>query len=163
MLGLGERLVHVAAGFVVADVDVSSSRASGAPGSSALSAVTTAGSAAYSTSMALTASCARARLGHDGGDRHARRMDDAAGQQGMRRYLHARHHWRHRHVQRSPGRRRSPRRPRRAWPARHSSVWSILACGCGLRKRHVQHARQLHVVHITSLAGDQYPVFDTPH
>jgi hypothetical protein len=31
------------------------------------------------------------------------------------------------------------------------------------QKRQVQHARQLHVVHITALASDQHGVFDAPH
>ena len=40
----------------------------------------------------------RAAVGHDGGNRRTHRVHGATGQQGMRRDLHARYQWNHRHV-----------------------------------------------------------------
>jgi hypothetical protein len=92
-------------------------------------------------------------------------MHGSASQQGMRRYLHARHQWHHRDVQalaqvvashhgdHAGHRLRSTRMYGEYFGMR---VWAAQEC-------HVQHTRKLHVVHIMALAGDQHRVFNAPY
>src|SRR6185436_12624210 len=134
----------------------SSSRASGAPGSRAFSALTTAGSAAYSTAMALTASWASARLWATTAATGAPAACTAPRANRGWRDLHAWHQWQHWHVQALAqvvtghdgdyvGQRL--RRTRLHGDDCGMRVWAA-------QEGHVQHARQLHVVHVTALAGD---------
>ena len=92
-------------------------------------------------------------------------MDGAAGQQGMRRYLHARHQWHHRDVQALAQVVASHDGDHAGHRLRGTRLYGEYF-GMRVRaaqERHVQHARKLHVVHITALAGDQHRVFDAPH
>jgi len=104
-------------------------------------------------------------VGHDGGNRRAGRVHGTAGQQGMRRYLHARHQRYHRYLQAlaqvvagHDGDHAGHRLRGARMYGEYVGMWVRAA-----QERQVQHTRKLYVVHVTALARDQHRVFDAPH
>ena len=107
----------------------------------------------------------RVAVGHHGGNRRAHCVHGATGQQGMRRDLHARHQWHHWHMQalaQVVAGHDGDHAGQRLRCAHMYGEYVGVRVGAA-QKRHVQHARKLHVIHITALAGDQRWVFDAPY